>query len=375
MPDRLTTAYINLANYQHNLTQIRENLDDDVHIMAVVKANAYGHGIEQIAQAAVEAGASHIGVASVGELKRIRRAGITTPILILNYVDADSLKEVICSQGSITVMDESIIKAAQLAARKTDYHLNVHLKIDTGMHRAGCEPEEALNLAKYIQTSSHLELQGIFTHLAEADALDNQFTSQQLGVFRECLDNLRQQGINPELVHCANSAATIASPDTHFTMVRPGLITYGLNPFDSSHPQYNYVAQHFKPVLSLVSKVVHIRRIQSGEAVGYGRHWIAERPSILALLPIGYGDGWRRAPNANQVLVHGQYAPIVGSISMDQTVIDITDIPGVSIDDEVVLLGAQASRIITADDIAAQYGTINYEVVAALTDRVVRLYN
>lgn len=245
------------------------------------------------------------------------------------------------------------------------------------MHRAGCDPDKLLDLARKVQAAPQLVLEGLFTHFAESEELDAAFTHQQLKVFSQAVDVLKGEGISPSLLHCANSAAIINFPEAHFTMVRPGLVSYGLNPFPKEHSQYKFVAQNFKPVLSLKTQVAFVRIIEPGETVGYNRRWQAKRQSTLALLPVGYGDGYRRTPhNASKVLVNGQYAPIVGSVAMDQTVIDITDVQGsVSVGDEVYLLGKQGAVSLTADDLAAAYDTINYEVVTALSDRIARSYH
>lgn len=375
MPERLTKAVIDLGNYKHNLAFVRRSVGPDTAIMAVVKANAYGHGMERIASAAVSAGASYIGVVSLGELKRIRSAGMSVPVLILNYTDEASLADTILNDGSITIMDRAIIAEAQSVAAKLDRRVKVHLKIDTGMHRAGCDPQDAVDLAKRVESSANLELEGIFTHFAEADEPGGKFMREQLAVFRDCLESIGQEGIEPPIIHCANGAAVLASPDTHFSMVRPGLITYGLNPFGPDHPRYGRARRNLRPVLSLKTQVVGMRRIQAGETVGYNRRWKAERTSTLAVLPVGYGDGWRRAPHGEgRVIIGGELAPIVGSISMDQTVIDITGIADVSVGDEAVLIGTQGDRTVTADDLAVSYRTINYEVVTSLSDRIVRQF-
>lgn len=375
MPDRLTVASINLQNYAHNLSKILEQLEEGVQVMAIVKANAYGHGIEMISKTAVSAGASYLGIVSLGELKRIRNAGIETPVLILNYLDQDSVEEAIRLDTALTVMDMESAKIIQAVASAQSKTVNIHLKIDTGMHRAGCDPSVLLELVQEISNSPNLNLEGLFTHFAESEAVDASFTQQQLATFNQCLDLLRANNINPKLVHCANSAAIVAFPEAHFTMVRTGIISYGLNPFGADHPKYALVQETFRQALSLKTQVAFIRTIEPGETVGYNRRWKAERTSTLALLPIGYGDGWRRAPhNAGRVMISGQYAPIVGSVAMDQTVVDITDIDGVLVGDEVVLLGTQGQLSITADDIAKAYGTINYEVVTALSDRITRNY-
>ncbi len=375
MPDRLTFAEINLQNYADNLALIREQLSSDTKIMAIIKANAYGHGIEDIADAAVKSGAEYLGVVSLGELKRIRKAGISAPVLILNFIDHHSLDEVLDYDGTITIFSHDLVPLAQKAAEQKGTKLKVHLKVDTGLHRAGCEPSDVLALASAIAQSSHLELEGMFTHLAESESPDASFTQQQLDVFKTCVETLKEADINPPLLHCCNSAAVFAFPDAHYNMVRPGLATYGLNPFPKDHAKYNEVQQNLKPILTLKTSVVFTRDLNVGESVGYNRRWRAERPSKVALLPVGYGDGWRRTPkNAGKVLVRGQFAPIIGSVAMDQIIIDITDIADVAVGDEVVLLGTQGVNILSADDIAQAYETINYEVVTALSDRISRTY-
>lgn len=376
MIDRTTIARISLKNYSHNISHILSLVSSNTKLLAVVKANAYGHGLEKMAETAISSGASYLGVASLGELRRVRAAGIESPTLLLSCIDIDSIDEAVRLDGSVTVFDSAAIAAAQAAAERQTKKVRIHIKVDTGMHRAGCDPEEVVALATAVEDASFLELEGAFTHFAESESLDEAFTLKQLGVFKKCLALLQKKGIVPPLIHCANSAAVIAFQDTHFSMVRAGLVTYGLNPFPVGHPRYELVTRSFRPVLSLVTKVAFVRHIEVGETVGYNRTWKAERSSTLVLLPVGYGDGYRRTPHsAGVVLVNGQQVPIVGGVAMDQTVVDITDInKEVSVGDEVVLLGQQGSSSISADDIAMAYGTINYEVVTTLSDRIVRQY-
>lgn len=375
MANRLTAAHIDLDNFAHNLAALRSVIGNDVAIMMVVKANAYGHGIEEISKAAVSAGAVYLGVVSLGELKKVRRAGIAVPVLILNYLDPDSIAEAVALDASITIMDSDVLDAASVAAQTQQKIAKIHIKIDTGMHRAGCAPEQLLELAKRVHDCPRLELEGVFTHFAESEDVDDSFTRKQLLVFSECLRVLRENNIRPALVHCANSAAIINFPDTHFDLVRPGLIVYGLNLFPKGHPQYQFVAENFKPVLSLKTQVAYVRTVEVGETVGYNRRWRAERTSKIALLPVGYGDGYRRTPhNAGRVLLNGQYAPIVGSVAMDQTTVDVTGIENVAVGDEVILLGEQGGNVITAGDIAVAYDTVDYEVLTSLSERIGRVY-
>lgn len=375
MTDRITKVVVNTDNYRRNLNVIRSLIPATTKIMTVLKANAYGHGIVALANTANKWGTDYIGVASLGEACQIQKAGISTPCLILSYLDIDSIPEAIAAKVSVTAMDDDFISALQHQAEQTGTIVNVHLKIDTGMHRAGCDPQDTLRLAKQITESSHLRLEGVFTHLAESPNPQQDFTNTQLHRFTQCISELQAAGIMPPLIHCANSAAIVAHPSSHFTMVRPGLLSYGLNPLPPEHPKYDFINTHFAPTLSVVSKIAFIRRLVPGEAVGYDRRWTARRPSVVALVPIGFGDGYRRTPyGAKHMLVDGHKAPIVGTISMDQTTIDITDIPDVRVDDEVVILGSQKDNSITADDIATSYQTINDEVVAALSDRLERQY-
>lgn len=375
MPKRLSKVLVNLENYRHNIQTIKSTVGKNVAVMAVVKANAYGHGIEKIAQAALNAGAEYIGVVSVGELERVRSVGITAPCLILNYLDASSIDEAIELDGSITAMDAEFIKELQERAEALNKSVKVHLKIDSGMHRAGCEPKDAPELAVLIASMPYLHLEGIFTHFAESEDATSDYTNKQLSVFKKCINEIKAQGVNPGLVHCANSAAIFAHPSAHFDMVRPGILSYGINPFAVGHPHHAFVSTHFRDVLEIRSQIAYIRKLKIGGTVGYNRRWKAKRPSIVALVPIGYGDGFRRTPhNAGHMLVAGNLCPIVGSVSMDQTVIDITDVPGARVSDEVVILGKQGTAEITVDDIAQAYQTINYEVVTALSDRLERIY-
>lgn len=373
MSDRLSKANIDLKAYSHNLQLISSALNPDVKIMAIVKANAYGHGLEHIAKAAESYGVAYLGVVSVGELKRLRKIDIKIPVLILNNQDSESASEAVALGAEITVMDRGIINSVQDASKKNNCTTKVHLKIDTGMHRAGCNPKDVAELATLIDKSANLELQGVFTHLAESEDPDGEFTNKQLALFNQCISNLKQAGLKPKLVHCANSAAIFSHPDSHFDMVRPGIMTYGLTPFDESHPLFEVLDKKLMPVLTLSSKVIFIRELKKGDSVGYNRRWTADRPSKVALIPIGYGDGWRRTPNnAGKILINGVIAPIVGSVAMDQLVIDITKEGDVSVGDEVVLIGKQGDLEIKAEEVAMNCKTINYEIVTALSDRIVR---
>lgn len=374
MLDRLCFAEISLANYAYNFSQIRKLVGAKVKIMAVVKANAYGHGAVPIAKIALDLGARYLGVVCLYEARELRRANIKTPILILNYTDPKSVREALKLKLTLTVMDKVVLKTIDIEARKLSQKAKIHIKADTGMHRGGAMPEEALKLVKSAENYKNVYLEGIFTHFATSDEKDLSFAEKQLEVFnkllRPCLPTDRSLKKRPPLIHAANSAATLRLPSAYFDMVRPGIIMYGLPP---SHDFKLPFAP--RPVMSLKAVIAQIKRLKTGETVGYGRTWKAKRETLMALLPIGYADGYSRAlSNCWHVLINGKKASIIGRISMDQTVADITGIPKVKAGDQAVIMGKQGKEEITATDIAKQIGTINYEVVAKIASRVSRIY-
>lgn len=374
MAKRLTTATIYLARYRHNIAQLRRIIGKDTALMAVIKANAYGHGIARIAQAAASEGVEYLGVVSIGELEQVRRCGVQTPCLIINYLDESSIDEALRLQASVTAMDGSFIRAAQAVAANHNTTLKVHLKIDSGMHRAGCDPAEAVRLAQIITESDNLLLEGVFTHFAESDNPDQSFARRQLDIFWHCITALAAAQIQPRFIHVANSGAILTLPESHFSMVRAGIVTYGLSPLPVDHPLYSQMSQ-FSPVLELRSRIAHIRTVPTGETVGYNRTWRARRDSRIALIPIGYGDGFRRTPqHAPRVIIRGAYAPVVGAVSMDQITVDVTDIPDASSGDIVTIIGKERAASITAGDIAHDTGTIAHEVVTNLSERIDRQY-
>jgi alanine racemase len=372
---RLVTAQINLSNYAHNIAEIKKLLAPHIKIMSVIKANAYGHGAIGIAKHAQQLGVDYLGVICLYEAKELRTAGITMPILILNYIDPDAALEAVNLDVSVTVIDADVVAALSEYAQKTGKKPKIHVKVDTGMHRSGVVMEKAVELIEKVADDGHLELEGIFTHFATADDTDLSFARQQLDTFTKLIESLKEKDINPPLIHAANSAATIQLPESHFTMVRPGVLTYGLHPYGLNDPVAFKVPFEPKPVMRLTTQVISHKTIQAGESVGYGRGFIADRKTKVALIPIGYADGFRRAPqNFGEILVKGQRAPLLGRVSMDQSSIDVTNIPDVKVGDEVVIIGSQGSETISAEDVAAKLGTINYEVMCGLAARVTRVY-
>jgi len=347
----------------------------EARLCAVVKANGYGHGAAEAANAALNAGAEWLAVALVEEGVALRDAGISAPVLILSEAPSDLVRVAYDSNLTPTVYSErSIVEAAEAAGTQP---WSVHLKVDTGMHRAGADPRDVLNLARRITAEPGLVLGGTWTHLARADEPDSSLTDAQLAVFEEVLLSLTSSGIDPGLRHAANSAGTLAFPSAHFDMVRAGIALYGIDPLVDARqltsPAANVV---LVPALSVRSEVTMVRPIEQGEGVNYGHRWTADRPSIVALVPIGYADGVRRDAGlrGGAVLIGGVRRPIRGVVTMDQLVVDVTDGPSVQRGDEVVVIGRQGEEEISANEVAAQLGTIGYEVVCALSARLPRNY-
>lgn len=369
-PGRLVTAEIDLQAYSRNFSSIRSLLKPSTKLMAVVKGNAYGHGIVPIAKHAEKLGADFFGVVCLYEARQLRTAGITKPILLLNYLDEEGVDEALDLDLALNVMDESVLKAVNESAKLKKKKAIVHVKVDSGMHRLGVMPDDALGFIAKVAAAEHVELEGIFTHFADADGEDLAFTYEQLKVFKEIVEELAERGIKPPLIHAANSAATLRIPESHFTMVRPGKILYG--PLPSVTYALSFVSE---PIMTLKTQIVQIRQIKTGESVGYGRPFIAKSDTFIAAIPVGYADGFRRAPqNFGEVLVKGKRAPLVGRVSMDQSSIDISHIKNVRVGDEVILIGKQEKDEITAEEIMEKIGTISYEVLTSLAERVTRVY-
>lgn len=368
---RLVEACISLKDFSYNISAIRSLLKPGTKIMAVVKGNAYGHGIVPIAQAAEKLKVDYFGVVCLYEGRMLREAGVITPILLLNYTDSQSLEEAVDLNLTLNVMDDDVLRSLSMIVSKKQKEVSVHVKVDTGMHRIGVPAVGAADFITRVVATEGVRFEGVFTHFADADGDDLSFTYQQLAVFNSLLKNLESKGIRPQIVHAANSAAILRVPESHFSMVRPGKILYGpLSMADADSLPFLS-----RQIMTLKTRVVQMRTVEKGESVGYGRAFIAGSKRIIAALPIGYADGFRRAPkNFGEVLIRGCRAPLVGRVSMDQSSIDITEIPGVEVGDEVIILGKQGDDSITEQEIAEKIGTIGYEVMTSLAERVTRVY-
>ncbi|MFC5407102.1 alanine racemase [Cohnella soli] len=369
---RDTQAEVSLEAIRHNVRTIRSGLGERCRMMAVVKADGYGHGAVEVARAALEAGASDLGVAFLDEAIALIDAGIRAPILLLGHISSRAVEEAIRREVAMTVFAEETMDAIIAGCRKLNRRARVHLKIDTGMTRLGvASADEAYSLASQALDSGCIELEGIFTHFANADNEDEVYTRMQLSRFVDMIADLEKRGIRFPVKHCCNSAATLKFPDMHMDMVRVGIALYGLSPFS----QERCTPLPLIPAMELKTRIVALRSVPQGTSVSYGRRYTTEEDSLIATLPIGYADGYsRQLSNNGTVLVHGSAAPVVGTVCMDQIMIDVTGIPGVRVGDEVVLFGASEGGAVSIDAVAGNLRSINYEVVCKVGKRVPRIY-
>lgn len=359
-------AEIDLNAIRHNLTAIRRHINPASKLCAVVKANAYGHGAVAVSKVAVECGADYLAVATVDEGLELRRAGFDVPIIILGLIPIDAADVVVENDLTQTVADIDLAEKISAAAVNLRKAAKVHLKVETGMGRIGISPDEAINLAVKISSLPNVELEGIFSHFADADSIDRTFTNRQIKIFSDVADKIQAAGVALKIRHIAESAAALDIPAAHFDMVRAGIITYGLYP-SADVPR----TLELKPAMKLITRIVYLKKISAGTSIGYGREFIAARDSVIATLPIGYADGYIRAYKNFHVEVSGKgLAPIAGRVCMDQTMIDVTDLRGIEFGDEVIMFGSPA---VTIDDAARHLNTINYEVTCLVSARVPRI--
>jgi alanine racemase len=364
-------AEIDLDALQFNLHAVQRHIGPGVQVIAVVKANAYGHGALQASQAALQAGASMLAVHRLAEAAALRQAGIEAPLLVMGHIPAEGADLAAGLRIIPTPTTTEFLQAFSSQASAMGVRLPIHIKIDSGLSRYGLLPEEALDFLHFAGSLPGIELAGIYTHFATADWADPFHARQQLQVFQAILAGAAQAGFQFPLVHAANSAATLRLPEAHFNAVRPGLVLYGMQPSAEWPAPFE-----IRPVLSLKSLVARLRTIPAGAGVSYGRTYVAQKPTRVALVPVGYGDGYHRSLSGKGlVLVGGQRAPILGRVCMDQFVVDVSHIPTVQQDDEVVLLGRQGESWLSAEEIAALAGTINYEITTSLLPRLSRAYH
>lgn len=367
-PDHLSWVEIDTEAFAGNIRTVKSLVGDDVEIMAVVKANGYGHGAITTARTALLNGASFLGVSSIQEALKLRIGGIDAPILAMNHIPPNMIAQAVQQNISVVVYDLDIARAYNRVAHDIGGRLRVHIKVDSGMGRLGIMPDQTLRFLRHLLKMEHIEIEGICTHFSTADG-DPEFTAQQLETFTDTLHALQDAtGYQFKYVHSANSAATLTNPETHFNMVRTGIALYGLHP--STDVQ---LPAGFSPVLTWKTTVVQVKTLPPGHAVGYGNTYVTTEEETIAVLPVGYADGFRRGPtNWGEVLIHGQRAPLVGRVSMEKTAVNVSHLSEVAVGDEVVLLGRQGGEIITAEEIAGRLGTINYEVTCGIGSHIPR---
>jgi Alr-MurF fusion protein len=366
---RLNWLEFDYAALANNVRLLQANLADHVQLMAVVKADAYGHGAVASAWTALNNGAAWVGASSVQEAIELRSYGIRVPILTMNVSNSESILEAVKNNLSTTVFDLQLAKAYNRFALSVGRKLRVHIKVDSGMGRLGILPEALPEFFRQITALPGLEIEGIYTHFSTADE-DPEYAAEQLRIFQNGVRLIQtSMGIKIPLIHAANSAASLTQPETHLNMVRTGISMYGLAPAPDLP-----LPPGFQPVMTWKSSIAQVKVLPEGHPVSYGNTYVTKQPERIAIVPVGYGDGFRRGPRHwGHVLVRGQRAPILGRVSMEKTVISVDHIPDVLVGDEVVLLGRQGDQQITAEEIAEQLGTINYEVTTNILPRLSRL--
>jgi alanine racemase len=370
---RPTWAEIDLDALAHNFTVIRERVGRDVKVLAAVKANAYGHGAVECARRLQNEGADWFGVALPEEGSELRNASITKPILCLGGIWQG--QESICLQHNLTpvIFRLDVVEALNRAAADKQQTIDVHVKIDTGMGRLGVRAADISDFCDALKRFTNIRVDGLMTHLASADdEAQAAFTNEQLRRFEVSVSAFRERGFRPTHIHAANSAGVFAFANSFGNMVRPGGTLYG---FIRDVLPPNIESPPLHPVMSLFSKIMLLKRVPPGETLGYGATFQTQRDSLIATIPLGYDDGYSRAlSNKGRVIVRGQFAPVVGRVSMDLTLIDVTDVGDVSQDDRVTLLGSDGERSISAEDLGELAGTISYEITCGISNRVPRVY-
>lgn len=366
---RPTIAEIDLGAIAFNFRQIRKLVGPDVKICPAVKADAYGHGAVPVSRTVLAEGADMLGIATVEEGIELREAGIQAPLLVFGCMFEDQIPEIIRYGITPMVCGESFTQELSRQAVEVGRLVKVHIKVDTGMGRVGVQTREAVDFALSISKLPGIEIEGIFTHFPTSDEEDLTFTHQQVDDLKAVICDIESAGVRIPIRHAANSAAILGVPDAYFNMVRPGIMLYGLSDFIL--PQ----GLELRQAMTLKTKIAYLKELPTGRTVSYGRTFKADRPTLVATLPIGYADGYNRLlSNRGPALVRGQRVRVIGRVCMDQTMLDVTDVPGVAVGDEVVLYGSQGNEHISIREIASLLGTITYEVTCSVSKRVPRIW-
>jgi alanine racemase len=365
MSGRPTVACIDASALRSNFAAIRAAVSPQAAMLAVVKADGYGHDARLVAPIFAAAGAALFGVATVDEGIAIRQAGITQPVLVLAGAPVDAVDAVLEHDLQVAMIDAHMARA--FARVLGDRRVRVHLKIDTGMSRLGVPPAGLGEVVDVLAQAPTLMVEGVFSHLADADDCHTPFADAQLRLFNEGVTALARAGIRPRWIHLANSVASLTRPDMHFNLVRPGIALYGVTPAAA------LATTELRPVMSLRTRIWQLKSVPAECAVSYGQTFMTHRPTRIAVLPIGYADGYGRAlSNKGQVLIRGRRAPIIGRVCMDLTLVDVTDIPAVEPNDPVVLWGSDGAASLSVSEVGAWQDSIGYEVLTRLGKRVPR---
>ncbi|MFZ4814245.1 MAG: alanine racemase [Phototrophicaceae bacterium] len=367
-PLRPSWVEIDRGALANNVRTLKTFVGEDVTLMAVIKADAYGHGAVSVARIAIQNGAGYLAVASMAEALELRDAGITAPILVLSYTPVHAVREAIRHNITITIYDLELARSYNRVAGEVNGKLKAHVKIDSGMGRLGALPEDAIRLFRHLGAFSQLDIEGIYSHFSMADE-DADYSAAQLQVFKSVLVPLRAAGIKFKYTHLANSAGVLLGKEFYFNMVRTGLVMYGINASNIAS-----MPEGLRPLMTWKTAIAQVKKLPPGHPIGYGNTYYTTHQETVAVIPVGYADGLRRSPYSwKEVLVRGVRAPIRGRVSMEKTVISVEHIPGVSIGDEVVLLGRQGEDVITTEEVAQHVGTIPYEILTAILARIPRM--
>jgi len=360
---RPTWAEIDIDSLKSNFLLVRKIVGKDVGVISIVKADAYGHGAVSVSRALIESGSDMLGVATVEEALELRESGIKAPIILLGGVQPDEAERVVKNDLIPSLFSLSTAQAINKYAEKTGRRVKYHLKVDTGMSRLGVGTEEICESLNVLSGFKNLDMEGVFTHLANADREVSDFTLKQMSIFKAMVSLVKQAGFYPKYMHMANSAGIQRFPGSHMNLVRPGIMLYG------SGRMGDY---DLKPVMRLKTRIIQLKSLPTATPVGYGGIFVTRRPTVIATLPIGYADGYmRRLSNRARVSVGGLTAPVAGTVCMDLTMIDVTEVPGVRVGDEVVLFGDER---VSVEDVARWADTISYEVLSITGKRVPRVY-
>lgn len=364
-----TIAEINLESLAFNLSQIKKLLSPSQKLLSVVKANAYGHGYVEVAKKALQEGASLLGVVSLKEASILRKSGINEKILVMGSLFEEETSQAIELEATPIIFSIPLLKKLNLEAKRMNKKTSFHIEIETGMGRLGISPDEIETFLSEIKKSENLKLEGVMTHFAQSEVEDPSYTKYQLDIFRKAVELIKKD-FNDIAVHSSNSAALLGFPEARFDIARIGIMMYGYHP----HKRLKNKIE-LKPVMTLRTKVIHLKNVSAGKSISYGRKYFTARESKIATIFSGYGDGInRRMTNTGEVLIKGKRAPIAGTVCMDQFMADITHIQDVKVGDDVILIGRQGNEFIGADEIAEKLDTIPYEVLCAVSGRVDRVY-